>query len=120
MILIVDDEIFALDMLVRKLSGSVLEYETCSSVSEAKQIISTQPNIKIVVTDLHMSGETGYDLLDWLTALYPKIKRVVMSAHTHEDIFTEHPNLQVDGRLKKPVDVKTELIPLLIELMKED
>ena len=119
MILIVDDEIFALDMLVRKLSGSVLEFETCSSVSEAKQIVKTQHNIKIVVTDLHMSGETGYDLLKWLKAEYPNIKRVVMSAHTHEEIYAECTDLEIDGQLKKPVDVKTELMPLLIELMKE-
>ena len=120
MILIVDDEIFALDLLVRKLNGSGLEFATCSSVPEARAFIENYPDTRIVVTDLHMSGENGYDLLRWLKCLYPRIKRVVVSAHTHENMSLMKTELELDGVLKKPIDVKSELIPLLIELLKEE
>ncbi len=118
MILIVDDEIFALELIKRKMVNSGLEIITCSSVKDAKELIIQMKDIKVVVTDLHMADENGFELLRWLENQYPNIKKVIMTAHDYEGKYSEMLGVEIHGMLKKPVDTETEFIPLLKEIMR--
>ena len=64
--------------LVRKLVGNIikadfpdLQMSQCDSIAQAKQVLTDNHQQKgetfsLILTDLHMPGGTGYDLLDWL------------------------------------------------------
>ncbi len=115
MIVFVDDELFVLEFLRQGLTNYERPYSLCHSVEEAKSIIETSgQSIQMVVTDLHMPGEDGYDLIRWLFYNYPHIKKVILTAHSREHEIKEHiGSYKVDAILRKPIDVKTELLPIL-------
>ena len=78
-VLIVDDTDlirFALGRLMNKFLGvSVIESKT---VSEALEILSTEP-VDLVLTDMHMPGRTGQELVISLKNKYPEIPVVVLT-----------------------------------------
>ncbi len=122
MILFVDDEAFVLEFIRQGLTGYKRPYLLCNSVQEAKSIIEENTQkVQLVVTDLHMAGEDGYDLIQWLCQYHPHIKKVILSAHSHEhDIRKRIGSCHIDGLLKKPIAVESELLPILELILQEN
>lgn len=118
-VIFVDDEIFALEYLKKKLTGvSFKSYFACSG-GEALDILKAHPDIQVVVTDLNMDGMDGFELLKIIRKRYPEMKRIVLSAHKGPHMIKQAIEQgDIDEFLPKPVDVQMHLIPVLETLFR--
>ena len=104
-VLIVDDEASLLVSLKEGLSEFRDQFTilTANSVREALELLE-QEDVDLVVTDLRMPEMDGFALLAELSANYPTIPAIVMTAHANaenEDKLRSMPDV---GLIEKPVD----------------
>ena len=79
-ILVVDDEVLVRLAIVEELRAAGLMVVEAASGDEAILILKTANTIGLVITDVHMPGQTdGYALVAWLRNEMPHIKVIVMS-----------------------------------------
>ncbi len=85
--------------LVRKLVGMIikadfpdLEMAQCDCIDDAKQVLTDNhlqkgDSFSLILTDLHMPGGTGYELLDWLKSHpnFHAIPVIVLSAESGKE-----------------------------------
>ncbi len=79
-ILVVDD-----DEAIRLLFESILDREeftmaSAASVSEAKSVLA-EMEFDVVISDIKMPKETGYDLLKFVKHNYPRIGVILMTGY---------------------------------------
>lgn len=85
MILLVDDEIFILEMLSRKLRGKGYTVTQAATLDAARMLCSQGEKPAVVVSDIHMPDGNGLDFLKWVMETVPTAKRIVLSAHIYEE-----------------------------------
>jgi len=121
MILIVDDEYFALEFLRRKLAGFGFTTETAHTIKDAIEILKNDEQIRIVISDLHLVEGSGIEVLKWVHENRPDIKKIIISAHTYESEMLDAKNARLyDYALSKPVDIINELVPMLRSFLGDD
>ncbi len=106
-ILFVDDDKNLLDGIARLLTveRDDLDYTMASSAEEALKYLEME-KFDVVVSDQKMSGMTGITLLSIARAKYPEMKRVMLSAQVHENIYKEAETI-ADKYISKPSDFNT-------------
>lgn len=120
-VLVVDDQADARDFLVTALEMCNAEVTAVSSVMEAIQVIEKQQP-HVLVSDIGMPGEDGYDLIRQLRKLPPEqggnIPAVAVTAYaSNEDrVRCERAGFQM--HLPKPV-VPTELLSAIASLVRK-
>lgn len=118
MILLVDDEIFSLEMMSRRLRQAGYLVLEASSVQEAKLACEKLEGITAVVADIHMPGECGLQLLRWLSVEWPDIRRLVLSAHIYEkELMEELENGLAHAVIAKPVSTECLLDQLKKQML---
>ena len=80
-ILIVDDEQDILDELEDALVFEGYQVAKAESVRRAIDLLTHDSDIKLVITDLRMPGESGNELLKYLS-FFHKYKVIVVSGHS--------------------------------------
>ena len=71
---------------------------------EAMERLSANPNgFDLLITDHHMPGKSGLELVGWLRTLPFPGKILVMTAEMSPDIGKSYRRLRVDGIVHKPV-----------------
>ncbi len=118
-VLVVDDEPDARELLAELLSACQVETETAGTVEEAMRIIQEkQPDI--VVSDIGMPGEDGYDLIRKLRGLPAsrggKTPAVALTAYARIEDRTKALIAGFNMHVPKPVE-PTELLSVLTSLM---
>ncbi|MEI7844357.1 MAG: HD domain-containing phosphohydrolase [Chloroflexota bacterium] len=79
-ILIVDDEVNVLASLTRLLTEENLEnIKTAQSGQEALEIIKNTPDLALIISDFHMAGMNGIELLSQVRESHPDITRVLLT-----------------------------------------
>ena len=79
-ILVVDDEVLIRLAIVEKLRSAGLMVVEAANGDEALLILKTANTIGLVITDVHMPGDTdGFALVAWLRHEMPHIKVIIMS-----------------------------------------
>jgi len=102
-IMIVDD-----DELVRSLGKEVLENKgyrvlTARDGDQAMEIFKQETgNIEIVILDLTMPRQSGWEVLTNLRLLDPKLKAIISTGHTHPEKSRETKRMQPFTVLPKP------------------
>ncbi len=100
-ILIVDDE----DHLGRFVSIGLMRsgYATvvCSSAEDARHWLRTGA-WSLVITDVVMPRETGFDLIRWLQDHHPQLPVMVMTAHSLHLVQEQADSLGIVEILSKP------------------
>lgn len=87
-------------------------------LSEAEDFSSLQlcvdahPDTQLILLDLHMPGAEGFSALVYLTAHYPQIPVMVVSAHEEADIIYRALDHGASGFLPKSAPVDTILTAL--------
>jgi CheY-like chemotaxis protein len=118
-ILVVDDDADQRDMLAVVLVHEGAVVRPAGSVEEAMHEVLREPP-HVIVTDVRLNGETGFDLLRGLRALPadPAGGRVPVVALTGfgDDEGPRDPDHTFDARLRKPVDFD-ELLHILAGLL---
>jgi DNA-binding NtrC family response regulator len=78
----------------------------CQTVSEARKHIDSQP-WNLIITDIVMPHESGFDLMRWVGRRYPTLPIIAMTAHTSEAIENQLPKLGFADIIYKPFTVDT-------------
>ncbi len=108
-ILVVDDEPTVRNLLVRYLNGAGYECLAADSVNSAKKMLAEQ-EFDLLLIDLKMPGESGFELIHHAKELYPKIGRVVVTGIDSLDVAGKIMDLGVYGYVIKPITKSIVLI----------
>jgi diguanylate cyclase (GGDEF)-like protein len=100
-VLAVDDDPGILAILNAQLSGE-FEVLTACSVDQARSIFAQRP-IDILLTDLHLTDESGLALLEWVRRNSPRTSRVLLSGTARlEDAVDAINRTQIHRLVLKP------------------
>jgi adenylate cyclase len=107
-ILMVDDEP-DLDLLIRQrfrkeISQGHYDFTFARNGREALAILQDHPEIKIVVTDLHMPQMNGIELLIQVRNRFPHTKNLVISAYGDQQNVSMARNAGAIDFLTKPIN----------------
>ncbi|MBU3068306.1 response regulator transcription factor [Aestuariicella sp. G3-2] len=91
----------------------LIEAEDFSSL---QQSVEANPNAHLILLDLHMPGAEGFSALVFLTAHYPQIPVMIVSAHEEADIIHRAMDHGASGFLPKSASVDTMSNALLTVL----
>lgn len=83
-ILVVDDDTAVLDVVCRFLASEDYEVTGISDARRAIEIVESQP-IQVVLTDLRMPGVDGFELIERLLQVNPRIACIVMTGYATVD-----------------------------------
>jgi DNA-binding NtrC family response regulator len=117
-LLIVDDEINTREGLRRLLRKTPFEISFASSAKEALEFLENWP-VDIVLSDYHMEGMNGLELLEKISNLYPEVSLMMLSGKVDFKM-----GLEIIHRVKirkffqkpyPPEDLKIELLDMLSE-----
>jgi len=101
-VLLVDDEQSNLD-LYQLLLGSEFELLTASCATEALEILGRQSELPLIVSDMHLPGTCGIELLERVQERSPETIRVMVTADVSQEVAVEAANrAQVFRFLNKP------------------
>jgi PAS domain S-box-containing protein len=117
--LLVEDEPDSRELLARLLSSCGAEVRMAGSAAEALVLLSNeQPNL--LISDIAMPGETGYDLIERVRSLAPEsggtIPAIAVTAYTGAEDARRALRSGYQAHLSKPVQLR-ELVRLVAELM---
>ncbi len=106
-LLFVDDDENLIAGLIRLLviERSDISFDTATSGEEALKLLESK-KYEVIVTDHKMPGINGLTLLSIVREKYPDMKRVMLSAQVHENVFKEAESL-ADKYIPKPCDFET-------------
>jgi CheY-like chemotaxis protein len=114
-VLVLDDDPDSLALLtfVLKTEGAVVSATDC--VTAAQTSFLAQPP-QLVVSDIAMSGTTGYDLIAWLRALSPaaggRVPALALTAMASASDRQQALEAGFNEHLTKPVDLASLLLVL--------
>ncbi len=107
-ILVVDDEPDFESLIIRnfrkKIKQKELDFIFARDGVEALEILSEEPSIDIVLTDINMPLMDGLTLLDKLKIRHPDIKAVIISAYDDMEKIRSAMNRGAFDFLTKPID----------------
>ena len=104
-ILVVDDDVDALEVIKTRLTHAGFEVETAESAENAlSRVKAFDP--ALIVTDVRMSGMSGLDLLDKVRSAMEGVDVVVMTGHDDMETAVTAMKSGAFDFLVKPVDPK--------------
>ena len=113
-VLVVDDEALLRMDAVDILENKGFETLEAKSAEEALKILRERPDVRLVFTDVNMSGMTGVELAEHIHSRWPDIRLVVTSS----DRVLSDQDLPDDGRfIAKPYDA-SQLTDEIDDLLK--
>lgn len=103
-ILFVDDDKNLIEGISRLLTieRSDIDFDTALSGEDALKLLDSK-KYDVIVSDQKMAEMTGLTLLSISRVKYPGMKRVMLSAQVHENIFQEAGSL-ANKYISKPCD----------------
>ncbi len=84
-ILVVDDEISILELLRDFLEADGYKVMTAGDGVEALNLLKNDSNFDLIMSDINMPRMKGFELLNNVEKLYPKMKRILITAYNVED-----------------------------------
>ena len=114
-ILLVDDDrnlATTLSHGLRKAMGKAISVVFCASGDEAFALLATQ-TFDLVISDFHMLGISGLDLLKQIRQDHPKTSLILITAYGTDTLEQEVCRLEI-GFITKPFE-----LPLLVQLIRD-
>ena len=111
-LLIVDDQDQVLEGIKSSINWrNVSELDAvyyAHNVPEAKKIFLNRP-IEILVSDIEMPGESGLELVAWVSVNFPETKCILLTAHANFDYAQDALRLKAIDYILQPVRYETLL-----------
>ena len=117
-ILIVDDDEDILFLISQYLKSVGIEHDLAASAKQARSLL-VHSRYDFVVSDFSMPGQSGLDLLDHVSSMYPKTKFVLVTGCDDLRIKRESTRMGVHAYIQKPFYL-TELLRILIDVVAPD
>jgi CheY-like chemotaxis protein/anti-sigma regulatory factor (Ser/Thr protein kinase) len=106
-VLLVDDDVDGRDVVARFLTDAEATVRTAGTVEEARHVLASS-SIDVLLSDIGMPGEDGYDLIRWVRASdSPRIKTlpaVALTAFARADDRVRVVASGYNDHVSKPVD----------------
>jgi len=118
-VLVVDDEQTVRDLLKRTLEGAGYEVVTAGSGLEALERVCEQ-EVGVVLLDLKMPGMTGMEVLGKLTADWPEICVIMVTAVIDAQTAVKAMNLGAYDYITKPFNLEDVLLKMRRAIEKRD
>jgi CheY-like chemotaxis protein len=117
-ILIVDDDKFLRDMYVTKFSSSDFTVQSAGSAKEAIEQIKGGFAPDILIFDIVMPTDSGWDLMDLIKSeeLIPSAKKIVLSNQGEESDKEKSKEYNVDGYIVKAFSTPSEVVAQVKEI----
>lgn len=113
-ILVVEDDGFSRGAMEKILESH--NYETCSCATAEEAVIRLQDeSFGILITDLHMPGMDGFELIRSARTIRPDLRTIMITGFPSDEIKSKAKEERVDGFFSKPIDWD-ELYELLVSL----
>jgi two-component system response regulator YesN len=105
-LLIVDDEVYAVEALMKRIDWSKLGYSGIYSAYDADEAMVIMGTVKIdaLLCDIEMLGSNGLELVDWVNEQYPLIVSVFLTGHADFSYAQQAIRLGSFEYLLKPVN----------------
>jgi two-component system, OmpR family, phosphate regulon response regulator OmpR len=117
-ILIVEDDEDLLHLMSEYLESAGLEHDLAVSAEQARNLLK-HSGYDIVVSDYNMPGESGFDLLRYVSSMYPETPFVLWTGSDDPRIKRESMGLGVHTYIQKPFYMN-ELRQTIINLVRRD
>lgn len=123
-ILVIDEEMMVIDSLKKIINYNLNEANVVGYANTGRDAVEKAKKIKpdIIIIEVKLSCFNGFDTIDLIKKIVPKVHVVILSAYDNFDFAREAIALSVDDYLLKPIN-KTVLIHSLkrvIHMIKED
>ncbi|MHC1725468.1 MAG: response regulator [Syntrophobacteraceae bacterium] len=118
-ILIVDDDQGTLEVLGDYLNVFNFETDLAESVAKARNCLA-RSNYDAVLSDFSMPGETGLDLLIYVSSLCPKLPFILMTGQHSDRLKQEAMAMGSSAYMEKPFNLQDLIEILGIVLRPED
>lgn len=108
--LLVDDDPLMLGLLAASLNKAGWATSTAETVAQAKDILQTHPEIKVIVSDIQMPSESGFDLANWLNETRRDERHsevILITGDASSDALIAALRCRVFDFLRKPFDVRS-------------
>ena len=105
-VLLVDDEVVIGEELAELLTSMSFPTLAVTGVDDALDVIDTDPDFTLILTDMRMPGKSGADLIRQLQAMADRnFEYVIISGHL--DAGQELAGIEADSvkLMRKPIDV---------------
>lgn len=111
-ILIVDDDKFLREMYVTKFSSTGFSVDSAGSVSEAIEKIENGYVPELLLFDIVMPVENGWDLISKVQEknLLPNSKKIVLSNQGEQTDIDKSKEFNVDGYIVKALNTPSEVV----------
>ena len=122
-LLIVDDEVFAIEGIKAGVNWEVLEFSevlTANSYAQAVEIMEKNP-AEIILCDIEMPNESGLELVAWVNEHHPMTECIILSCHDEFDFARQAVQLKCLDYILKPTryDFLTGVLHKAIQTVKE-
>jgi CheY-like chemotaxis protein len=101
-ILIVEDDSFSRGAMEKLLQSSGYETQSCADAEEALTSLNGEP-FNILITDLHMPGMDGFELIRKAKLIEHEIKTILMTGLVTEEVKEKAIAEEIDGIFSKPI-----------------
>jgi CheY-like chemotaxis protein len=115
-ILIVEDDVFSRGAMEKILESHNYETSSCATAEEAVLKLQEE-SFGILITDLHLGGMDGLELIKEARRIYPQIPSILVTGLASDEIRLKAKEEGVNGFFPKPIEWG-ELIGLLDVLTK--
>jgi DNA-binding NtrC family response regulator len=117
-ILIVDDDEDFLHLIGEYLKAIGLEHDLAVSAEQARNLLK-RSGYDVVVSDFKMPGESGLDLLRYVSSMYPETRFILMTGCDDPRIKRESMRMGAHAYIEKPFSLN-ELCQTIINLVRHD
>ena len=117
-ILIVDDDEDFLHLMGQYLESVGLEHDLAVSAEQARNLLKGS-GYDMVVSDFNMPGESGLDLLRYVSSKYPQTPFVLMTGYDDLRIKRESMRMGAHAYIQKPFYMN-KFSQTIINLMRRD
>lgn len=103
-ILLVDDEVLAIDAICAKAPFAkygITEIYTANSMKQAKELLQTH-SVDMMLCDIEMPGGSGLELMEWANEKCPDMVKMILSSHNEFDFAQQAMDLSCLMYLLKP------------------
>ena len=100
-VLIVDDDDDLLVLIGHFLKAKGIDFELAVSTVQARKHLE-RARFDLVISDLDMPGESGFDLFRYVLSQYPEVRFVIMTGYGDSRTKSEAHSMGVDAYIEKP------------------
>jgi CheY-like chemotaxis protein len=102
-ILIVEDDVFSRGVMEKVLESYNYETFSCALAEDAIARLKQEP-FNILITDLHMPGMDGFELIRKARMIHPELLTILVTGFPTEEIKNKVREIGLNGFLAKPID----------------